>query len=183
MKNKVPLLFVLSIAVTVAITISGTLLITPEIFVQAPDNSLGATPEGTFYWPRDVAVNSTGFIFVADTQNSRGQIFTSSGDFVSTFGFPGNDATDASLNQPFGIFINGTGDILVADTFTNVIKHYSHNGSFNSTIGITGGGTGTDEYYYPSGITQNDTHFFIADTFNNRIIITDLSGNTEDTIP
>ena len=180
LKNKIPLLFASSISASVIITVIATLLLSP-IILETP-TPVGATPEGTFYWPRDVAVNSTGFIFVVDTQNSRGQIFTSSGDFVSTFGFPGNDATDASLNQPFGIFINGTDDILVANTFTNVIKHYSPNGSFNSTIGI-GGGTGTDEYYYPSGITQNDTHFFIADTYNNRIIITNLSGITEDTIP
>jgi len=30
---------------------------------------------------------------------------------------------------------------------------------------------------------MNTTHILIADTFNNRIQITDLSGNTVDTIP
>ncbi len=182
LKNKIPLLFASSIIATIAITILGTMLIAPEIFVlQVPDTELGITPEGTFHWPRSVAVNSTDFIFVADTQNSRGQIFDASGVFQTTFGFPGNSETDGSMNQPYDVFINSSDFVHVADTFRNVVKIYDQAGIFVTTIGTSG--TGIDEFYYPSGITQNTTHFFIADTFNNRIVITDLSGNTEDTIP
>jgi len=174
--KKILFVFALTITAAVLLTITGTYLaINPALL------NLGQTPEGTLYWPRGVAVNSTGNIFVADTQNSRGQIFNADGSFNSTFAFPGNNEADASLNQPFGIFINSTNFVYVADTFTNVVKVYDPNGSYLKTIGTAG--TGVDEYYYPSGVTQNSTHIFIADTFNNRIIITDLSGNTEDTIP
>ncbi len=171
------ILFTSAIAAIVIITVLSTLFAAPYISTVG----LGDTPEGTFYWPRDVALNSTGYIFVADTQNSRGQIFNPSGNFVSTFGFPGNSQTDGSLNQPFGIFVNSTNFIHVADTFTNVLKVYDPNGNYVKTIGSPG--QGLNNYYYPSGWTGNSTHFFVADSFNNRIIITDLSGNSVAQIP
>ena len=146
MSNKIPIIFVCSIIVAVLISIAGTYaLMAPEV------PALGQTPEGTLYWPRAVAVNSTDFIFVADTQNSRGQIFNADGSFVSVFGFPGNSESDGSMNQPFGIFINSTDFIYVADTFTNVVKVFDVGGVYLKTIGTAG--TGTDEYYYPSGVT------------------------------
>lgn len=182
MKNKIALLFASSIAATIAITILSSMAIAPEIFqLQIPETTLGVTPDGTFYWPRDVAVNSTDYIFVADTQNSRGQIFDSSGNFVTTFGFPGNNVDDGSMNQPYGIYINSTDFVHIADTFTNVLKVYDSNGEYLYTIGTAG--TGTGEYYYPSGMTGNSTHFIIADSYNNRIVITNHTGITEDTIP
>ena len=157
-------------------------MFTKEVISQQPIALLDTqTPIGTFHWPRTVAVNSTGDIFVADTQNNRIQIFNPSGGTNGTFGFADNNPDDASLNQPYGIHINGTDFIFVADTFTNVIKVFSPGGSYLSTIGTAG--TETGEYYYPSGVSSNSTHIFIADTFNNRIQITDLSGNTVDTIP
>lgn len=184
---QTPFIFVLSILATILITILVLFVIEPDIFTkevipQQPIPLLGTqTPIGTFHWPRAVAVNSTGDIFVADTQNNRIQIFNPSGGTNGTFGFPDNNPDDASLNQPYGIHINGTNFIFVADTFTNVIKVFSPGGTYLSTIGIAG--TESGEYYYPSGVATNSTHIFIADTYNNRIQITDLSGNTVDTIP
>jgi len=175
MVSKIHLVFVVSIVITILLTTLTTSYITTS------QPSLTQTTPGTFYWPRDVAVNSTGSIFVADTQNSRIQVFNADGAFNNTFAFPGNNPNDASLNQPFGLFINSSGFVHVTDTFTNVIKIYDGDGNYLKTIGS--GGTGFDEYYYPSGIYKNSTNIFIADTFNHRIVITDNSGNTVDTIP
>lgn len=179
--SNTALLFTSSIIAAIAITIIFMSLI-EDPFVPEPQ-PIGFSPaaNGTFHYPRDVALNSTGDIFVLDTLNNRVQIFNPSGGFNATFGFAGNNSTNGSFNQPYGISINSTDFIHVANTFNNVIKVFSPGGSYLKTIGIEG--TGVGEYYYPSGLTQNDTHIFIADTFNNRIQITDLSGNTVDTIP
>jgi len=175
------ILFSSLIAATVIITVLSTLFVAPYLSTVGGVGAPPHTANGTFYWPRDVALNSTGYIFVADTQNSRGQIFNASGTFITTFGFPGNSQTDGSLNQPFGLFVNSSNFIHVADTFTNVLKVYDPNGNYVKTIGSPG--QGLNNYYYPSGWTGNSTHFFVADTFNNRIIITDLSGNSVAQIP
>lgn len=182
--NQTHLIFTGSIAASVLLTIVLTLYATSTIeSEELPTIAASQTPLGTFYHPRDVVVNSTGSgnILVADTLNHRVQVFNPDGSFNSTFGFPGNSPSDGSLNQPFGLFINSTGFSYVTSTFTNVVKIYDSTGAYVSTIGSAG--TGTDQYYRPSGVTQNTTNIFIADTFNNRIIITDLSGITVDTIP
>lgn len=178
---KTPIIFAAAIVVTVLLTILGTTLIEPQLGNEPTIENISQTPVGTFYQPRDVAVNSTGDIFVLDTLNNRVQIFNPSGGTNGTFGFPDNNPNDASLNRAFGIHINSTDFIHITDTFTNVIKVYSPGGTYLKTIGSAG--TSSGQYFYPSGIDSNSTHFFIADTFNNRIQITDLSGNTVDTIP
>ena len=150
--------------------------------------NLAAPVNGLLYFPFDVAVNSTGYIYVADTGNSIIQVFTSSGDFYSTFAVADKNIATKDLNRPYGIHINGTGDetgdhIFVSDTFTGGIKIYGNaTNAYISTFGTAG--QGTDEFYLPTGLTTNSTHLFVADTNNHRIVIIDLAtGLTVDTIP
>lgn len=50
------------------------------------------TAPGQFKHPRGVATDSEGFILVADSGNSRVQVFRSDGVYVSQFGSPGVDS-------------------------------------------------------------------------------------------
>jgi hypothetical protein len=170
---------VASVLLTMVLTLYATSTIESAEFPTA--EAASQTPLGTFYHPSGIFINATGNIVVTDTLNHRVQAFNPDGSFNSTFGFPGNSPFDGSMNQPLGLFMNSTGFSYVTSTFTNVVKIYDSQGNFVSTIGSAG--TGVDQYYRPSGVTQNATHIFIADTFNNRIIITNLSGITVDTIP
>jgi hypothetical protein len=183
--NKTLIIFASSIAAAVIVTVLAMSFIIPQPTALPADTPTlepsFATALGTFHHPRDIALNSTGDIFVLDTRNQRVQHFNADGAFNSTFGFADDNANDGSFFNAFGIHINSTNFIHVADTGTNVIKVFSNGGSYLKTIGIAG--TGSGEYYNPSGLTMNSSHIFIADTFNNRIQITDLSGTTVDTIP
>ena len=179
------MIFAGSIAAAVIITVLALTLITPQtpaLPAEVPTLLPSfATALGTFNRPSDIALNSTGDIFVLDTRNQRVQHFNPSGGFNSTFGFADDNENDGSFFNALGMHINSTNFIHIADTGTNVIKVFFPNGTYTKTIGTAG--TGSGEYYNPSGLTMNSTHIFIADTFNNRIQITDLSGNTVDTIP
>ena len=184
--NYIPPLFAASIAVAVLITVFTMSALTPEtpslpsdIPQLEPAFSVGAT--GTFNRPSDVALNSTGDIFVLDTRNQRVQHFNADGAFNSTFGFPDDNANDGSFFNALGMHINSTDFIYIADTGTNVIKIFSNGGDYLETIGTAG--TGSGEYYNPSGLTMNSTNIFVADTLNNRIQILALNGTTVDTIP
>ena len=183
--NKTILIFAGSIAAAVIITVFIMTVLTPQSTALPTDiptlEPSFATALGTFNRPSDIALNSTGDIFVLDTRNQRVQHFNPSGGFNSTFGFADDNENDGSFFNALGMHINSTNFIHVADTGTNVIKVFFPNGTYTKTIGTAG--TGSGEYYNPSGLTMNSTHIFIADTFNNRIQITDLSGNTVDTIP
>ena len=187
---RTALIFGGSIAAAIIITVLALTFIIPQPDVPPTGIPTGiptlepsfSTPPGTFYQPRDVAQNNvTKQIYVADTRNSRIQIFEADGTFNSTFAFPDNNPNDGSLNQPFGLAINSTGHVFVSSTFTNVIKIFNSTGTYLGTIGSAG--TGSGEYYRPSGIAINNTNIFVADTFNHRIQILDLTGATVDTIP
>lgn len=179
--SRLPFIFTGAIAAAVILTIFATSFFDPQVDFEPTIEEISAGPTGTFYHPRDIALNSTGDIFVLDTQNQRVQHFNADGGFNSTFGFADDNANDGSFFNAFGMHINSTNFIHIADTGTNVIKVFSNGGTYLKTIGTAG--TGSGQYYGPSGLTMNSSHILIADTFNNRIQITDLSGNTVDTIP
>ena len=78
--------------------------------------------------PRGVAVDATGGILIADSNNDRirrvapdGTITTVAG---GTFGYAGDGgpATAASLFAPEGVAVDASGGILIADTFNNRIR-------------------------------------------------------------
>lgn len=165
--SKTLLIFVVSIVSTVLLTIIGMNLISTD----STNTSLGANLPGTFYQPEGVAVNSTGHIFVADTQNDRIQVFHKNGTFITIFGFPGNSVTDGSLNNPVGITIDpSTSQVFVGNTFQENIKIFDSNGVFLKTVG-TPGNILPDQFNRPSGIIFNATNdfYFVADTYNNEI--------------
>jgi len=52
---------------------------------QSQFGSFG-TGDGQFYWPKGIALDSNGNIYVVDTENNRIQKFNSSGIYQSQFG-------------------------------------------------------------------------------------------------
>jgi DNA-binding beta-propeller fold protein YncE len=80
--------------------------------------------------PRDVAVGSSGTLYVADTENSCVRMLTADGE-VSTVagvcgerGFEGDGgpASDALLNRPYGVAVDTDGNLYIADTYNHRIR-------------------------------------------------------------
>jgi uncharacterized protein (TIGR03437 family) len=79
--------------------------------------------------PKGVAVDATGNVFIADTNNGRirmvspaGVITTIAGTGEFAYGGDGGSALSAQLNFPAGITLDASGNIYVADTSNNVIR-------------------------------------------------------------
>jgi len=96
--------------------------------------------------PADVAVSSTGEIFIVDQGNqvirrvdSSGIITTVAGN--NTQGFSGDDgpATSAAINNPWAVDLNASGDIFIADQGNSRIRKVAVATGVISTI--AGGGT------------------------------------------
>ena len=73
-----------------------------------------------FAGPSDVATDSSGNIYVADTYNSRIQKFDSNGTYMSQWGTLG--IGDGQLSYPEGITVDSTGNVYVADTNNSRIQ-------------------------------------------------------------
>ncbi|WP_230742746.1 OmpL47-type beta-barrel domain-containing protein [Methanooceanicella nereidis] len=70
--------------------------------------------DGQINTPYGIAINSSDYVFVADSGNDRFQIFDPAGNFVYRLGV--NGSGDGEFKGPTGIEINGDDDVLIADT-------------------------------------------------------------------
>ena len=64
--------------------------------------------------PSGLTVDSSGNVYVADTNNHRIQKFDSSGNYLRQWGSYGSD--NGEFNQPRGVAVDGSGNLYVADT-------------------------------------------------------------------
>ena len=154
-------------------------------------------------FPRGLAVDGAGDLFIADTSNSVIRKVDAATQNISTFAgaegglvYSNNDgpATDATLANPDGIVVDSQGNIFIADEFFNAIREV--NGltgqmttiAGNGTYGYSGdGGQATNaELADPAGLAlDGHGNLFIADSGNNVIrelnlttgIITTVAGN------
>jgi len=136
------------------------------------------------WWPHGCAVDSSGNLYIADTDNNRirkvdasGMISTAAGNGVAAFAGDESAATAGSLNLPAGVTADDNGDIFISDTGNNRIRQVTPDGLIH-TIGGTGsaayGGDGgaalNAQVYGPAGILLDGSgDLYFADTGNNRV--------------
>ncbi len=88
----------------------------------------GPAVDAQLYLPEDVAVDSSGNLYIADADNevirevSGTTISTFAGD--NTYGYSGDgfQAPLAQLSNPYGLATGSSGDLFIADTFNNAIR-------------------------------------------------------------
>ncbi|MBE2290846.1 MAG: Ig-like domain-containing protein [Chitinophagaceae bacterium] len=91
--------------------------------------STGVATGASLKQPKDVAVDASGNIYIADWMNHRVRMVNSSGNIVDlagdgTMGFSGDGyvATASKLNKPISIWIDASGNLLVADNGNNRLR-------------------------------------------------------------
>jgi hypothetical protein len=149
--------------------------------------------------PVGVAVDASGKLFIADTDNNvirqvgtNGIITTVAGNGTAGYSGDGGAATNAELSGPFGAAVDASGKLFIADAYNNAIRQVGTNGIITTvagdgTAGYSGdGGAAIDgELNYPFGVAVDSFgNLFIADTSNQRIrkvgthgIIITVAGN------
>jgi hypothetical protein len=80
----------------------------------------------TFAKPTNVAVDGDGNLYVADTLNSRIQMFDADGNFISMFGKAGDGP--GFFARPKGIAVDADGHIWVADALQNRVQIFDREG-------------------------------------------------------
>ena len=149
--------------------------------------------------PEGVAVDASGNLYIADTDNNRirkvspnGIITTVAGNGIAGFGGDNGPASQAQLNHPEGVAVDASGNLYIADTGNNRIRKVSPNGIITTVAGtgIAGfsgdGGPATQaQLNQPEGVAVDASgNLFIADTDNDRIrevrtdgVIVTVAGN------
>ncbi|HEV8525199.1 MAG TPA: hypothetical protein VGQ71_11920 [Terriglobales bacterium] len=132
--------------------------------------------------PRDVAVDSQGTIYIADTENHRVRKLTSEGNIVTlagngTKGFSGDGgpATSAQLQFPVAVGVDSLGDVYIADSSNHRIRKVTSDGIINTIAGEPrfGGDGGlaiSASLNSPNGLSLDSAvSLYIADTANYRV--------------
>ncbi len=98
----------------------------------------------------------------------------------------GGPATNAQLNQPYGIAMDASGNIYIGDSGNNRVRVINTSGIINTFAGAgqtacnfsgDGGAATSADLCEPSGVTVDPYgHVFIGDYGNNRIRVVDSTG-------
>ncbi|GFR26853.1 RING finger protein nhl-1 [Trichonephila clavata] len=124
------------------------------------------TDIGCFTWPRGVTVGNDNNIVVADSNNHRVQVFTSSGKFIQQFGSYGS--ADGEFDCLAGITVNRIGQYIVSDRYNHRLQVFDPNGRFIRAFGCEGRMDG--KFSYPWGVATDNLGFiYVCDKENHRI--------------
>lgn len=150
----------------------------------------GTGSDARFQFPQGVAVDASGNVYVADTQNSTIRLIDTSGNVSTLAGLAGNTGSTngtgsaASFKYPQGITVDVAGNIYVADTGNDLIRMVTPAGivtTLAGTTGVTGtaNGTGTNaQFKLPASIAVDAlTNLYVADTYNSTIRSLTFSGS------
>lgn len=149
----------------------------------------GKAIEAKLRFPIDVAIDSTGNLYIADSLNHRIRKVTSDG-IISTvagtgskgYGGDGGPATAAKLNQPYGVNVDSGGNVYIADYGNSRIRKITTDGIINTVAGI-GTGLGSNSGYSGDGgpataaqlagpmavAIDRSGNLYIADFGNNKV--------------
>lgn len=142
----------------------------------------------------NVAVDSDGNVYVADTSNHAIRKITPGG-LVSTlaggaYGAADGQGTAAQFNQPNGVTVDGNGIVYVADSWNHTIRKILPNGTVSTLAGTAGSGGSTDgagpaaRFYYPDHIAVDSSgNLYVPQDLNIRKITPDGQVSTPYVVP
>ena len=159
----------------------------------------GLATEASLYNPLGMAVDSSGNLFIADSNNYRvrkvdpqGIITTVAGSGKGGFSGDGGPAISANLLSPTGVAVDFAGNLYIADEYNYRIRKVDTRGVMSTVAGNgtaafagDGGPAIAASLNNPFGIcVDGAANLFIADASNDRVrkvdaqgIITTVAGN------
>jgi trimeric autotransporter adhesin len=151
------------------------------LFSYSGDGSPAASAQ--LNGPLGAAVDASGNVYLADTNNHRVRVVSSTGVITTLagngspgFGGDGGGAAAAQLNTPSGLAIDG-GTLYIADTGNNRVRAVSPQGVITTVAGNgspgysgDGGAAANAQLYAPVGVAVDGAgNVYIAEFSNSRI--------------
>ena len=117
--------------------------------------------------------NNKNKILVTDGDARKIFVFDASGNFVFSFGEPGDG--NGKFNLPIAIDINSRNEIIVADAYNANVQVFDTNGNFKFKFGRRGDGTG-DFQLLKSVAVDSEDNIYVVDGRSHRVLIFNSNG-------
>jgi sugar lactone lactonase YvrE len=190
MKISLPLLILATVCLTACSkkndTTTGTSVIvsTTSVSTFAGSGSTGSADgtraQASFNYPTGIAIDASGFLFIADKQNNivriispQGAVNTIAGTGVLGFS---NAKDSVKFNFPCGVAADAAGNVYVADQDNSLIRAINTQGvvtTFAGQANVSGyldGAAGAALFNGPTGVAADmNGNLYVADNGNNVI--------------
>jgi sugar lactone lactonase YvrE len=134
--------------------------------------------------PEDIALDSSGNLYIADSDNNSvrkvdtsGNISTVAGNHTVGYSGDGAAATAAQLNRPVAVAVDSSGNLYIAEYTNDRIRKVDTKGVIttfagNGTLGFAGDGSAASgaQFYNPTGLAADaGGNLYVADSWNYRV--------------
>ena len=137
----------------------------------------GTGSAARFNGPTGVAVDSSGNVYVADTENhtirkvTPGGVVTTLAGTAGVFGSADGTGSAAKFNHPFRVAVDSSGNVYVADTDNHTIRKVTPGGvvtTLAGSAGVKGSADGSvARFKDPSGVAVDSRgNVYVGDTSN-----------------
>ena len=135
-----------------------------------------STVLGSFNVPTNIAVDSSGRLYIADSMNFRIQVLEMDGTYISHFGEIGQRPGDFFRLK--GISVDTEGHIYAVDASFQNFQLFDQEGQLLLYVG-SGGSGAPGKFALPAGMhVDKNNRIFVADQYNQRIQMFEFLGDT-----
>ena len=121
---------------------------------------------GQFNNPHFIAVDSSGNMYITDSNNARVEKFDKYGNYVTQWGSSGSG--NGQFTAPAGVAVDSSGNVYVVDGGNHRVEKFTSSGTYLSQFGLLGSGNG--QFEDPTGIAVDSSgNVYVADNITNRV--------------